>query len=239
MTARSRSSLGSYVALLMLMHSVAVGKAIEFETSEVTQTEITVSPDGETLVFTVVGRLFRVSAKGGDAQQLTVGPYCDNVPSFSPDGHRLAFISDRSGTGFNLFLLDLGSRRITRLTSDGNLNQSIAPVWSGENIYFVNNPKEIVRYVNLGYRSIEHPSGDVLYDDFLFMLAQTGTFWCPTLAGFRERDLTVTGGGQLTRFLERMAVELCFLPAAIEMNLAHHSIGSSSHLAKLACHRWT
>ena len=71
---------------------------VEFETTEVTDPDLTVSPDGETLVFTMLGHLFRLPADGGQAEQLTFGPYWDSEPAFSPDGRSLAFVSDRDPT---------------------------------------------------------------------------------------------------------------------------------------------
>ncbi len=50
---------------------------IKFETSEVTQANVAVSPDGRWLVFTLLGHLFRVPVQGGTAEQLTFGPSYD------------------------------------------------------------------------------------------------------------------------------------------------------------------
>ncbi len=49
-------------------------RSIEFETGEVTGASVTVSPDGEWLVFTILGHLFRLPVEGGEAEQLTFGP---------------------------------------------------------------------------------------------------------------------------------------------------------------------
>ena len=75
-------------------------RTIELDTVEVTRPDITVSPDGEWLIFTMLGHLFRVPAAGGVAEQLTFGPYYDKEPAFSPDGSKVAFVS--------------GSRRLRR-----------------------------------------------------------------------------------------------------------------------------
>jgi hypothetical protein len=73
-------------------------RTIEFETTEVTQADVTVSPDDRWLVFTILGHLFRMPIAGGVAEQLTFGPYYDSDPVFSPDGQRIAFVSDRART---------------------------------------------------------------------------------------------------------------------------------------------
>ena len=61
-------------------------------------TDPTLSPDGATLAFAWRGDLWAVSAEGGTANRLTTDPGRDSQPHFSPDGSRLAFVSDRSGS---------------------------------------------------------------------------------------------------------------------------------------------
>ncbi len=56
-------------------------RTIEVETSEVTAPDVTVSPDGEWLIFTMLGHLFRLPVEGGDAEQLTFGPFYDTRPA--------------------------------------------------------------------------------------------------------------------------------------------------------------
>ena len=101
--------------------------AIQIQTREVTDPDLALSPDGRRLVFSLLGHLFRVSVEGGAAEQLTFGPHYDNEPAFSPDGRRLAFVSDRDGSGGNIFVLDLSDGAVTRLTRDPQAGQ---PAWS-------------------------------------------------------------------------------------------------------------
>lgn len=53
----------------------------------------------------------------------------DVSPSFSPDGKKFAFVSRRSGTP-QIFIRDMGSNAVSRLTFRGNYNTS--PAWSPE-----------------------------------------------------------------------------------------------------------
>ncbi len=46
-------------------------RSIEFEATEVTQASVTVSPDGDLLIFTMLGHLFQLPVAGGIAVQLT------------------------------------------------------------------------------------------------------------------------------------------------------------------------
>lgn len=62
----------------------------------------------------------------------------DTAPAPAPDGNRIAFVSDRDGF-WDLYLMDLNTKSITRLTNDTALDT--APTWSpdGRWIAFVSN----------------------------------------------------------------------------------------------------
>ena len=93
-------------------------RTVVIETSEVSSPDITVTPGGESLIFTLLGHLFLLSNEGGEAEQLTFGPFFDARPTVSPDGNKVAFQSDRDGSEGNIYVMDLDSREITKLTSD-------------------------------------------------------------------------------------------------------------------------
>jgi Tol biopolymer transport system component len=93
-------------------------RTIEFETTEVTAADVTLSPDGQWLIFTILGHLFRLPVAGGEAEQLTFGPYFDSDPVFSPDGARVAFVSDRDGSEGNVFVLELATGQMAQVTHE-------------------------------------------------------------------------------------------------------------------------
>ncbi len=61
-------------------------------------TDPNLSPDGKTLLFAHRGDIWRVPSNGGQAQRITHHPSTEREPRFSPDGKRIAFVSDRTGT---------------------------------------------------------------------------------------------------------------------------------------------
>jgi tricorn protease len=75
----------------------------------------TISPDGNSIVFTYMGDLYRVPVTGGDATQLTFHEAHDFMAVWSPDGSKIAFASDRYGN-FDVFVMDAMGGPATRLT---------------------------------------------------------------------------------------------------------------------------
>ena len=61
-------------------------------------TDSALSPEGSTLVFAWRGALWRAPAAGGRIERLTSHPARESDPHFSPDGARIAFTSQRTGS---------------------------------------------------------------------------------------------------------------------------------------------
>ncbi len=74
-----------------------------------------ISPDGNEIVFSYRGDLWKVSARGGTAVPLTVHPAHEYAPVWSPDGSHIAFASDRYGN-FDVFVMPASGGEATRLT---------------------------------------------------------------------------------------------------------------------------
>lgn len=84
---------------------------IDFTTDEGTWMALDVAPNGEWLVFDLLGHLYRLPISGGEAALLTAsgGNALNFHPAISRDGQRIAFISDRSGQN-NVWLMDADGR---------------------------------------------------------------------------------------------------------------------------------
>jgi len=89
-----------------------------------------ISPDGRLVAYVVkrsilsdtenryASDILLVEAGGGTPRHLTAGDSRDGSPRWLPDGNRLVFISDRSGTA-QLYLLDLRGGEPRKVTSFG------------------------------------------------------------------------------------------------------------------------
>jgi len=77
-----------------------------------------------------------MNVKTGDSIQLTNVPSRNTGVTFSPDGKKICFSSDRNG-GLNLFVMNLNGDSLQQLTSD--TVKYYNPVWSpatDEIVYF-------------------------------------------------------------------------------------------------------
>ena len=72
-------------------------RTVSFETNEGTYMDVNLSPDGNTIVFDLLGDIYTVPATGGTARQLTRGLAINRQPVWSPDGKQIAYVSDGSG----------------------------------------------------------------------------------------------------------------------------------------------
>ena len=144
----SRAGIRSALVLITCVVALSA-RTLEFETNEVTQPAITVAPDGDALVFNLLGHLYRLPASGGSTTQLTFGPYYDSEPAFSPDGSRIAFVSNRDdGSDGNLFVLDVASGKISQLTHEFQVGM---PAWSADG--------KTIAYLSY-LRREEYPAGE-------------------------------------------------------------------------------
>jgi len=103
--------------------------------SQGTWMNVDVSPDGETIVFDLLGDIYTMPINGGKATQLTSDIAWQMQPRFSPDGKRIAFTSDQGG-GDNIWVMDVDGENQTAVT-DETFRLLNSPAWSPDGDYIV------------------------------------------------------------------------------------------------------
>ncbi len=108
---------------------------VEFDTDEGTWMSCDVSPDGQRLVFDLLGDIYQMPITGGAAQLLSGGRSWEAQPRYSPDGKLIAFTSDRDG-GDNIWLMDADGGHRRQLTKEATrlLN---TPAWTPDGQYIL------------------------------------------------------------------------------------------------------
>jgi imidazolonepropionase-like amidohydrolase/Tol biopolymer transport system component len=110
-------------------------RTVVIDTTETTWSNLDVSPDGSTIVFDMLGDLFTVPIDGGEATALTSGIEWNFQPRYSPDGSRIAFVSDRAG-GDNLWVMQADGST-PRAVTDESEHLVHNPSWSPDGQYLV------------------------------------------------------------------------------------------------------
>ena len=110
-------------------------KTITIDTEETTWSNVDVSPDGKTVIFDMLGDIYSVPIDGGKAKAITAEIAWNFQPRFSPDGSRIAFISDRGGAD-NLWVMHAdGSDR--RAITEEKMDLVHNPWWSPDGDYIL------------------------------------------------------------------------------------------------------
>lgn len=75
-----------------------------------------VSPDGSQVVFSWRGDIWTVPTEGGDAHRLTNHPAHDGAPFYSPDGKKIALLSDRADGNRQIFVMNTTGGELKQVT---------------------------------------------------------------------------------------------------------------------------
>jgi Tol biopolymer transport system component/imidazolonepropionase-like amidohydrolase len=103
-------------------------RTVRFSTDEGTWLSLDISPDGQTMIFDLVGHLYVLPVVGGEAKAITSGLSFDSQPRFSPDGKKIVYVSDRSGAD-NLWISNPDGSDSRALTVDKNTGFT-SPSWT-------------------------------------------------------------------------------------------------------------
>ncbi len=108
-------------------------RTIEFTAEAGTWVTLDVSPDGKTIVFDLLGDLYTMPIDGGDARAIAAGLPFEGQARFSPDGKRIAYVSDRDGAE-NLWIANADGSDPRQLTRDKQA-QYTSPSWTPDGDY--------------------------------------------------------------------------------------------------------
>ncbi|RNI31507.1 S41 family peptidase [Rufibacter latericius] len=123
-----------FLAILALCCAGSLGTMAQTQTPLWLNTPA-ISPDGQTIVFSYKGDLYKVAATGGNATPLTMHEGYEYMPVWSPDGKSIAYASDRYGN-FDVFVMPAQGGESKRLTfhSSSDVPSDFTP--DGKNVIF-------------------------------------------------------------------------------------------------------
>lgn len=205
-------------------------RTISFATNEGSRMSVDLSVDGQMLLFTILGDIYTVPIKGGTARQLTRGLAHHYNPVWSPDGKRIAFITDdRNGPLENtinnvnsLCIMKADGSFIQTLTKT-DVNISLPIAWTpdcssvavGKYIYNVNvgktffsDKREILRFTPDGkkifYKEENSERGGTTLDVYE-MDRKTGAVnrLAKINSGYNMYKLNESPDGQWTTFMRQ------------------------------------
>jgi Tol biopolymer transport system component len=108
-------------------------RTLGFTTDEGTWISLDLAPDGQTILFELLGDLYTLPIAGGEATRITSGQGYDMQPRYSPDGSMLVFVSDRDGSE-NLWVSNADGSDARQLTDDERENY-MSPIWTPDGDY--------------------------------------------------------------------------------------------------------
>ena len=108
---------------------------VSFSVSEGTWMNLDVSPDGQHIVFDLLGDIYKLPIAGGKAECIRSGIAWEVQPRFSPDGSKILFTSD-AGNGDNIWVMDADGQNPKQITKESFrlLNN---PEWMPDGEYIV------------------------------------------------------------------------------------------------------
>ncbi|WDT85676.1 amidohydrolase family protein [Alteromonas sp. 009811495] len=108
---------------------------VTINTNETTWSSLDVAPSGDFMVFDMLGDLYKVDIKGGNATPLTQDFAWNIHPAISPDGKKVAFVSDRNGLS-NVWVMNIDGTNLRQITQEKS-NLIHSPKWSPDGEYLV------------------------------------------------------------------------------------------------------
>ena len=110
-------------------------RKVQLSVDEGSWMNVDVAPDGRTIAFDMLGDIYTIPIEGGTPTRIAEGLAYEHQPRFSPDGQRIAFVSDRAG-GDNIWLMNRDGSDKKQISKEDFrlLNQ---PSWSPDGQFIV------------------------------------------------------------------------------------------------------
>jgi Tol biopolymer transport system component/imidazolonepropionase-like amidohydrolase len=187
-------------------------RTIDFTVSEGTWTSVDLSQDGSWIAFDLLSHVYRVPSSGGTAVSLTQGSgIASNFhPRISPDGRSIAFVSDRSGGEFNLWIMDADGGNPRAVALDPK-RRMLFPQWTPDNQYIIvvvdgdDGLRSLVMYHRDGGTGVTLVKGEVGKNPFRPAISADGRYvyydlYTARPTGFWGQDDVLKGAVQLHRY---------------------------------------
>ena len=110
-------------------------RKVQLAVDEGSWMNVDVAADGRTIAFDLLGDIYTMPIEGGTPTRIAEGLAYEHQPRFSPDGKRIAFVSDRAG-GDNIWLMNRDGSDKKQISKEDFrlLNQ---PSWSPDGQFIV------------------------------------------------------------------------------------------------------
>ena len=110
-------------------------KELKLSTNEGTWMNIDVSPDGKSIIFDLLGDIYKMNIDGGNATILREGLAFEVQPRFSPDGKMISFTSDAGG-GDNIWTMNSDGSDAKQVTKE-NFRLLNNAIWTADGNYLI------------------------------------------------------------------------------------------------------
>ena len=110
-------------------------KTHAFTTTEGTWMNLDVSPDGQTIIFDMLGDIYTMPITGGKATAIRTGIPFEVQPRFSPNGKKISFTSDAGG-GDNIWVMNADGSDAKQIT-DEDFRLLNNAVWMPDGDYLI------------------------------------------------------------------------------------------------------
>jgi Tol biopolymer transport system component/imidazolonepropionase-like amidohydrolase len=116
---------------------------VTFTTDEGTWLSLDLSPDGQTIVFDLLGDIYTLPVAGGEAKKIIGDMSFESQPKFSPDGKLIVFLSDRTGAE-NVFVSKPDGSEIKPITKGRGpgIQMFVSPSWTPDGNYIIASKSE-------------------------------------------------------------------------------------------------